>query len=64
LINQFFDTTFWTCVDPPAFKKLDRSLVRSEIWNKCRTTSAFVGDLLGKYIEQMFGIKIEIVQAF
>jgi hypothetical protein len=36
----------------------------SEIWNKCRPTSAFVGDLLGKSIKRMFGIKIKIVQGF
>jgi hypothetical protein len=32
--------------------------------NKYRTTSAFVGDLLGKSIKRMFGIKIEMVQGF
>jgi hypothetical protein len=38
--------------------------VLSEIWNKYRTTSAFVGDLLGKSIKRMVGIKIEIAQGF
>jgi hypothetical protein len=40
------------------------SCILSEIWNKYHTTSAFVGDLLGKSIKRMFGIKIEMVQGF
>jgi hypothetical protein len=38
--------------------------VLSEIWNKYRTTSTFVGDPLGKSIKRIFGITIEIFQGF